>query len=396
MKRLIMAGLAVLVSANMAWAGELAANTNPALFHWQAFALLPQLGDAEYSADTDYNKAPLNEAYDKLVGRFDNSFRVIRKGPESQVECNWGIDFSDGPLACLPHLAKAKWIAQINANIRGPYFLRKGKRDNAIAETIAVFKMGRDVARDGTLLSILVQSAVENINVKFIADHFGTFEDSDLQRLADAVAALPVHLSVKHAMPLERSSFLTWYKTKLQYFIDHPSANGALADARDILVETIGSGEGQNNVRVPDEIIRDAGGTAQGLIAYLDGLNKWYDEADAVLAFPNAELIGKLDAFGEKIEKTGSVIAKEFLPALGKAQRKDFWTQTRLAMLDAALAYRLHGKAGFDTVKEPVVEGNFQLTPTSEGFEIRSSLPSEFGPDKEKGKPITLTFTAKK
>ena len=37
MKRLIMMGLALLVGANAAFAGEPVANTNPALFYWQAF-----------------------------------------------------------------------------------------------------------------------------------------------------------------------------------------------------------------------------------------------------------------------------------------------------------------------------------------------------------------------
>jgi hypothetical protein len=296
----------------------------------------------------------------------------------------------------LPHLAKAKWTAQVNANIRGPYFLRKGQSDIALAETIAVFKLGRDVARDGTLLSILVESALENINVRFIAEHFGMFDDSDIQRLAEGLAAMPSHLTVKYAMPVERASLVSWYKARFQSFIDHPSANGPLADARRILTETLAAGGERNNPGIADEIIREAGGTAQGLIGYLDGLTKWYDEADQILALPNSQSIAKLDAFGAKIEKEGSVIAKEFLPALGKAQRKDFWTQTRLSILDAAIAYRLQGKAGFDAVKEPVAEGNFQLTPTPEGFEIRSNLPSDFGPNKDKGKPVALTFKIRK
>jgi hypothetical protein len=67
-----------------------------------------------------------------------------------------------------------------------------------------------------------------------------------------------------------------------------------------------------------------------------------------------------------------------------------------MAILDAAIAYRLHGKTGFDAVAEPVAEGNFQLVPTETGFEIRSKLNSEYGPEKERGKPVTLSFISKK
>jgi hypothetical protein len=396
MKRLIMIGLTLLMGGAGASAGEAATSTNPALFYWQAFTLLPQLSNSQYSSDVDYNLEPLNKTYDALVGLFDNTFRVVRKAAESKAECNWGIDLSDGPYAFLPHLAKAKWIAQINATLRGPYFLRKGKHGSVASETLAVFKLGRDTARDGTLLSILVQGAIENINVKFIADHFGMFDDADIQRMADGIKMLPKHLTVKDALPVERATFLDWYKSKVKSFIDHPGEKGALAQARQLLLETIEVGAEQNHSGISDEIIREAGGTPEGLIAYLDGLAKWYDEAGAILALPDRDLVGKLDEFSSRIEKEGSIISREVLPAFGKAQRKEFWTQTRMAILDAAIAYRLHGKTGFDAVAEPVAEGNFQLVPTETGFEIRSKLNSEYGPEKERGKPVTLSFISKK
>ena len=394
----MMVGLALLVSASAVFAGEAAANTNPALFYWQAFTLMPQLSDSEYSSDADYNTLPLNDTFDKLVTRFDVAFRVLRKAAESKAECDWGIDItSDGPYAALPHLAKAKWVAQMNANVRGPYFLRKGKPDAAATDTLAVFKLGRDTARDGTLISVLVQGAIENICAKFIADHFAQFDDATVQRLAEGIKELPAHLSVKNAMLVEREGFLTWYKTKIQSFIDNPGEKGATVLSRQLLVETLESPEEQpSHKEIPDEVMREAGGTAEGLLAYLDGVDKWYNEIDAIFALPNRDIPGKLDEFVVKLNKEGSILAKELLPAIGKAQRKEFWTQTRLAMLDAAIAYRLHGKAAFDAVPEPVAEGNFELIPTASGFDVRSKLNSEFGPDKEKGKPVTLSFTAKK
>src|SRR6185369_2812567 len=138
MKRFMMVGLALLASASAAFAGEGAANTNPALFYWQAFTLMPQLSDTEYFPDADYNTQPLNDTYEKLIGRLDNSFKLVRKGFQSKVECDWGIDMSDGPYALLPHLAKIKWFAQMNANVRGPYFLRKGQLDTVAGDTLAV------------------------------------------------------------------------------------------------------------------------------------------------------------------------------------------------------------------------------------------------------------------
>ncbi len=398
MRRFMMVGLALLVSANPAFAGEAAANTNPALFYWQAFTFLPQRSDLEeYSADADYNTLPLNDSYDKLVVRFDNSFKILRKGFESKAECDWGIDMSDGPYALLPHLAKAKWIAQMNGDVRTPYFLRKGQSGQVTTDMLAVLKLGRDTARDGTLISVLVQGAIDNICVKRIADNFAQFDDASVQRLAEGIKELPAHLSVKNAMPVERDGFLTWYKTKIQSFIDNPGEKGATALSRQLLVETLDSPEEQpGHKEVPDEVMREAGGTAEGLLAYLDGVEKWYDEIDAIFALPIRDIPGKLDEFTAKLNKEGSILAKEILPAIGKAQKKEFWTQTRLAMLNAAIAYRLHGKTAFDAVPEPVTDGNFELIPTVSGFDVRSKLSSEFGPEKEKGKPVTLSFTGKK
>jgi hypothetical protein len=78
----------------------------------------------------------------------------------------------------------------------------------------------------------------------------------------------------------------------------------------------------------------------------------------------------------------------------------------RLAMLRAAIAYRLEGDAGYKNVQDPFGSGPFSFRrvenhPNGQGrivgsgFELSSELINVSGPEKEKGKPMTMVFILK-
>ncbi len=75
-------------------------------------------------------------------------------------------------------------------------------------------------------------------------------------------------------------------------------------------------------------------------------------------------------------------------------------------MLRAALAYRLQGDAGYRTVRDPFGSGPFgfrwiesyknnQGRIVGDGFELSSKLVNASGPEKERGKPMSMVFILK-
>src|SRR5438093_2491085 len=144
---------------------------NPALLYHQGLLLVPQLSEADrkYLFETEWRNTAQDERCNDLIAAYRNVFKMLRRAAASQVSCDWGIDMSDGPETLLPALSRFKSLAQI-ACLRARKHLIDGKQDAARDELLATVVMGRNVSRDGTVISALVQIAVENIVTSFIAE----------------------------------------------------------------------------------------------------------------------------------------------------------------------------------------------------------------------------------
>src|SRR5208283_1248461 len=101
--------------------------------------------------------------FGKFFAGYDSQFKLVRQAAQAAVPCDWGIDFSAGPATLLPQLARAKAITQA-AHLRVMWELQHDRQADARDELLATFALGRNVSRDGTLISALVQIAIEAIN----------------------------------------------------------------------------------------------------------------------------------------------------------------------------------------------------------------------------------------
>jgi hypothetical protein len=160
-------------------ADDFRTDINPALLYHQAFSITPELSpdDHQYLFTKDWRGRKLDERFGKLVSRYDNMFKLLRRAARAKVPCDWGIDLSDGPEAMLPQLARAKSATQA-ACLRARYALQQGKEAKRADDLIAAFVLGRNVSKDTILISALVQIAIENIVTSFIADNFYRFTPS--------------------------------------------------------------------------------------------------------------------------------------------------------------------------------------------------------------------------
>ena len=165
---------------------------NPALRYHQAFLVAPDLSqaDRDFLFTNDWRGQRLPERVGELLARYDNQFKLVRQAAQAVVPCDWGIDMSPGPATLLPHLARCKAIAQ-TARLRAMWFLQTRQPTEARDDLLAAFALGRNAARDGVLISALVQIAVENIVCSTVAENFYLFPPEILKQLADGFEAAP-------------------------------------------------------------------------------------------------------------------------------------------------------------------------------------------------------------
>src|SRR5262249_8149137 len=74
------------------------------------------------------------------------------------------------------------------------------------------------------------------------------------------------------------------------------------------------------------------------------------------------------------IEKSTNHVVQRILPNIERARRREMETLARLAMLEAASAFRRVGQAGLQDVRDPFGNGPFAYHLTDAGFELRSAL----------------------
>jgi len=377
----IMLGLIVTAATGLGAAEQFRTDINPALLYHQALLMVPQFSDEDrkYVFETEWRTRPLDQRCTDLVTSYRNTFKMLRRAAASEVPCNWGIDMSDGPETLLPALARFKSVAQV-AGLRARVRLAEGNQEAAREELLAVIAMGRHVSTDGTLISILVQIAIENIVGSIIAENFYQFTPESLEVFAAKLKAGPPRGLVQDAMSVEKSSFYGWLIRKITEADREADGDPKKVQAkvRELWTKNFGESESESD-KVVDQWIAATDGTAAGLIAYVRQLEPFYDEITEILGLPWSEYQGRYAAFEKKLREHPNVLAREFFSALGNSRKREFTTEAKLAMLQAAMAYKLYGDPAFNSIPDPFGQGpftfrRFVLDGADRGFELESRL----------------------
>src|SRR5437773_60432 len=170
---------------------------NPALLYYRAFQIIPDLSqaDRDYLFANEWRGQKLPGRFGEFVDRYGNEFKLVRQAARATVPCDWGIDMSPGPATLLPQLARNKAVAQA-ARLRAMWDLQHGNQTDARDDLLGALALARNCSRDGTLISVLVQIAMENIIFNAVAQHFHQFTPETLQQLVAGCDAAPARGTV--------------------------------------------------------------------------------------------------------------------------------------------------------------------------------------------------------
>ena len=151
--------------------------------------------------------------------------------------------------------------------------------------------------------------------------------------------------------------------------------------------------EGQIDQTQPnrwEQVIAAAGGTSEGMLKLLGDYEPLYQRAAVMLALPHLEYEDQMKQFSAEVQRSPNPFASLTFPAIEKARLKEFAILVELAMVRAAVEYKLHGDAGLQSVTDPCGQGpfgfeRFVFQGVDRGFELKSAYDY-------KGSPYALIF----
>jgi hypothetical protein len=387
-KSTLLTSLALIGAAAAAGGQGFRTDINPALRYYQALILAPDLSpaDRDYLFQTEWRGQKLPERFGQLVTNYDKEFRAVREAGQATVPCDWGIDMSPGPETLLPHLGRLKSVA-VTAKLRVLWELQNGNESEARDDLLATFALGRNASKDGTLIAVLVQIAIENIALNTVAENFHSFSAETLRQLADGFDAAPAGNSVADAIAGgEKACFHDWLERKiLQWQKENPGEDAkVMAKLRELLAR-MGAPDESNQLQA----VIAAPGTSEGVLKLVRDQDRISQRAAEILALRHPAFEEQAKEFQAEIEKSDPLAALTFPPIL-KARPKEFRTEAKLAMLHAAVAYKLHGQEGLRSVNDPFGQGPFQFERfVFEGVDRGFRLTSAYAGN---GYPETVIF----
>jgi hypothetical protein len=350
---------------------------NPALTYYQAFNVVPELSkeDRDYVDTNEWRGQKLPDRLGQLLKGYDHTFELARQAAHSTAPCDWGIDWSPGPYTLLPHLSRIKAFAQ-TARLRVVWNLQQGRQTDARDDLLAAVALGRHGASDSSLISTLVQIAVERIACQTVAENFSRFSPETLQQIADGLTNPPARSTIADCMPLETAGFPNWIIARLkQLQAEHPGDDAKVLETiSDVFTD---SGDGGRTTNRWPQMVAASGGTTAGMINLIQDLLPLYSRLTEIEALPLPQYETQMKQFSADVENTANPFARELLPALEKCRPREFTIQAELAMVQAAVAYKLHGTAAFQSVADPAGQGPFTFQRfifdgVDRGFELSS------------------------
>lgn len=364
-------------------AAETSRDINPALLYFKAFLLAPPLSESEREQifSTHWRGRLLDSKVAALLTNYDNTFATLRKAAKSSAHCDWGFDPSEGPEALLPGLAKAKGLAEV-ARLRARWRLQNGKESEAREELLAAFALARQTASDGVLISAMVQIAMENSLANFVAENFFAFGNEGLAALARGLREIPPRNTVAQCLPVEKAAFADWFLLKVETIrAAHPGEDSkAMDEIRELYARSFSDAESPDkDAGFADRWFKAAGGTSVGIAASLQAMTPYYGELQRILALPHGQIGPAIKAFESKVASDPNPIGAKFLPVYSKCEGKEIGIRVKLAMVEAAIQYRLNGAEGLRSMVDPAGTGpfameRFALKGEARGFALKSKL----------------------
>jgi hypothetical protein len=348
---------------------------NAAMKYWQAFGLLPNLTMEQEKIVREWDKAPLDAAALKLIEQARNSLQYLHRAARLP-RCDWALDYEDGISLLIPHLSKARTLAQLAA-LRARHEFAQGPPKAGWDDVMALFRLARHVETDPLMIDQLVGFAIEGMAIQAAAPYLPDAK-TGLPELAATLDRLPAGPTFAQMLQVEKRTSADWLVRELR-----AAEKNKAGSWQDVWKELLGgpSEAGAPAPKVP------AAKTLDEAVKMLEDLPPLYEEVAKLTELPWAEFNPRYATFIEKA-RAANPAAAAFLPAMNHVVAAKRRADARFALFRAAVAVVQGGPDKVKDHKDPFGDGPFDYTATDGGFELKSKLIF-------RDQPVTLTVGKK-
>jgi hypothetical protein len=169
---------------------------NAALRYWMAFAEMKDpasdkttqdLLEKTAAGDTTWDEAKLGPILDVNA----NAIAIFQRATKLP-DCDWGLEYSQGPRASIAYAPRARVIARLNT-LQGMREMSKGHSQTAVDTWLDGIRFTNHLARGGSLIFALIakSSLLPNLNVLAAEAGRGHLNASQKQQIAAAIKTFP-------------------------------------------------------------------------------------------------------------------------------------------------------------------------------------------------------------
>jgi len=243
----------------------------------------------------------------QVVGRCGVSLHELQRA-RAIGPCGWELDAGAGPGLLMTHLQKARDLSRV-AVLRSRLRFDAGEVCGALADLLAVFKLGRDCAVSPWVVATLVDAAIEERAGELLALQLPGLSQAQVEDVTGELRRLPAGWSAAEVPGAEGENVSDW----LDRWIASESARpGAAATGGALLQAFAGDfGEGLGSESDAAELKGDRDAMLKSLtIAELQGavIQLWKDQQELVslLKLPLAERAQPLQRLSARLQAAGA------------------------------------------------------------------------------------------
>ncbi|QIF01419.1 hypothetical protein [Roseimicrobium sp. ORNL1] len=306
---------------------------NPALLYWQAFALLPELKQAQLKVLTEVldGRLPVTDpSVGTLLGVARRSLDRFARAAQGDQPCVWGTTFDEGPFAPMPHLTKLQLLCRL-ALVQVEVHYASGNADAAWAWTKHVHAAARHLAAEPLLITAIMQHSVEQQAIRTTARHMLSMDVEQGKTIVKDMKALPPLHTVREALTGEHA-MADWMRRMVLGIQNSPESEKAALEAAQSFLGS--QSQDADNARAA---------SAKQALASVEEWKKTAEQgrelqarAETASTKPWQEYQADLKEMHASLTNASQVL-KNTLPSFEGAMRKQFETQTLHTMLFAVL-----------------------------------------------------------
>lgn len=318
-------------------------------------------------------ESPLDGEDEKLVAAADDALVEFNHGT-ALTRCDWAMSSEDGPFANTSHRGAIEELVAVSG-LRARLRFHAGNVHGAISDALASLTAARHLSVDGSIASVLFANKLENEIAGVLAQNLEQLSRTQLKELTISLDGLPMGSSLSNAFEAE--------KVRRNDLL--PIAEGATT--RDELIEHLLNGIPflQSNKAVAGEIVDGCGGSVRGFLNCVNQQQSFYTSWVARFGFSPEQFETEYKAEIEELSRANPVI-RLLTPNLPRLRWTEAYTQTRRALLYAAIDVRLDGPRAVNGHLDPYDRSPFSYSSVDDGFRLVSRLKDQ------QGIPFSLTI----